>query len=187
MFVATLDANVLFQSRARILLLRAAAQPHSLYRAVWSDEILAEAERALSRQLSTDQVSRAMNRIREGNEAALVTGYEALIDSMTNDPKDRHVLAVAVHAHAETIVTWNGRHFQPDACAPYNIQVQTPDEFLANLWDQYPRSMLDIVTVTAHSFDAPNVLAFVNDLNRLPEFTQLIRESEFGPELELRL
>ncbi|HEU4544060.1 MAG TPA: hypothetical protein VFR23_23220 [Jiangellaceae bacterium] len=31
--------------------------------------------------------------------------YESLIDAMTNDPKDRHVLAAAVRANTEVIVT----------------------------------------------------------------------------------
>jgi len=36
-----------------------------------------------------------------------VETYEHLIDSMTNHPKDRHVLAPAVAAEADVIVTLN--------------------------------------------------------------------------------
>jgi predicted nucleic acid-binding protein len=34
-----------------------------------------------------------------------VTGYESLIGSMTNHPKDRHVLAAAVAGRADVLVT----------------------------------------------------------------------------------
>lgn len=42
---------------------------------------------------------------------ATVAGYELLVDGMTNDPKDRHVLAAAVRANAEVVVTFNIRDF----------------------------------------------------------------------------
>lgn len=186
MFVATLDANVLYQSRVRVLLLRAAEGRYGLYRAVWSEQILAETEEALHRKsnLSPVQIARAMSRIREVNEGAVVTGYEALIPVMTNDPDDRHVLAVAVHEAAETIVTWNTSHFPPEACDPYNIQVQTPNGFLANLWDQRPRTMLEVLTATARGFQAPSVGAFLDDLWHLPQLVELVRETELAPLLE---
>lgn len=37
--------------------------------------------------------------------------YEPLVDSMSNDPKDRHVLAAAVRANAQVIATFNVRDF----------------------------------------------------------------------------
>jgi hypothetical protein len=36
---------------------------------------------------------------------AWITGYESLIQRMTNDEKDRHVVAAAVHGEAAIIVT----------------------------------------------------------------------------------
>jgi hypothetical protein len=43
--------------------------------------------------------------------SAMVTGYEKMIDSMENDPKDRHVLAAAVKCGAHAIVSDNVKHF----------------------------------------------------------------------------
>ncbi len=53
-----------------------------------------------------------------------------MVASMTNDPKDRHVLAAAVRCAAHAIVTANVRHFPPRSVKPYNLDVLTPDEFL---------------------------------------------------------
>jgi predicted nucleic acid-binding protein len=41
-----------------------------------------------------------------------VTGHEPLIAAMKNDEKDRHVVAAAVKAGAQVIVTSNLKHFR---------------------------------------------------------------------------
>ncbi|WP_206069184.1 PIN domain-containing protein [Kocuria sp. KD4] len=48
-------------------------------------------------------------------QAALVENYESLVPAMTNDPKDRHVLAAAVRSRAELIVTSNQKDFPTTA------------------------------------------------------------------------
>lgn len=64
---------------------------------------------------------------------------------MTNRPKDRHVLAAAVAAGAQVIVTDNLKDFQADTLAPYDIEAQSPDEFLADLFDQDSDTMVRII------------------------------------------
>ncbi len=61
-----------------------------------------------------------------------VEGYEQLIPAMNNHPKDRHVLAAAVRTGAQTIVTFDTKDFPVEALSPWNIEVQTPDEFLVH-------------------------------------------------------
>jgi hypothetical protein len=64
---------------------------------------------------------------------AEVTGYEPLIDGLPNHPKDQHVLAAAIAAEAQTIVTENLRHVQPDALSPLAIERLSADTFLPRL------------------------------------------------------
>jgi hypothetical protein len=60
---------------------------------------------------------------------------------MTNQEKDRHVLAAAVRCGAETIVTYNLRDFQRPALAPYSITAQGPSTFLKNLYELDPETV----------------------------------------------
>ncbi len=53
-----------------------------------------------------------------------------LIESMTNDPKDRHVLAAAVLAGADYLVTYNLKDFPVRSYEDYNLSVLHPDDFL---------------------------------------------------------
>lgn len=69
---------------------------------------------------------------------AEVTGYENLIATMTNDPKDRHVLAAAVRGQAGLLVTANIKDFPTDAVAPYDVDVAHQDAFLLDQLDLQP-------------------------------------------------
>lgn len=67
---------------------------------------------------------------------ALVTGYEQLIGAIDlPDQDDRHVLAAAIKAHAQLIITENLKDFPESALTRWNIEAQSPDEFLLDLID----------------------------------------------------
>ena len=66
---------------------------------------------------------------------ACVSGYEALISEMRNDPGDRHVLAAAVRAEARAIVTYNKRHFPAESVVPLRIGVLSPSVFLSQMYE----------------------------------------------------
>lgn len=87
--------------------------------------------------MTPKNAARRVNVMREEFVDAMVTGYEPLVDAMTNDPKDRHVLAAAVRANAAIIVTANVRDFPKSACAPYDIGVIHPEDFLLDQLDLY--------------------------------------------------
>jgi hypothetical protein len=70
----------------------------------------------------------------------LVTEYEPLIEGLKlPDSDDRHVLAAAIKAGADAIVTSNPVDFPDDALRPRNIAAQSPDDFVLDLIDAADR------------------------------------------------
>jgi predicted nucleic acid-binding protein len=107
-FPALLDTCVLYPAYLCDTLLRLAEA--AAYRPLWSAEVLAELRRNLvERGIPIERVDRRLAHMTRSFPDALVTGYESLVDGMTNDPKDRHVLAAAVRAGAEVLVTFRGQ------------------------------------------------------------------------------
>lgn len=69
----------------------------------------------------------------------MVEGYEVLIDGLTlPDENDRHVLAAAVRADAQTIVTFNLKDFPADVLESLGIEAQHPDDFVLDAIDLAP-------------------------------------------------
>lgn len=131
-FAAVYDASVLYPFEIRdILMISASTREHAVY---WSDQILDEWEtNAVKKKAATKaQIKRLrqiMNRLHP--DACLSKDrYEHLIESMKNHQKDRHVLAVAVASKSDVLVTNNVQHFPEESVSPYNIEIQTPDEFI---------------------------------------------------------
>lgn len=166
-FIVVLDACVLIPAPLRDTLLRAAEA--GLYRVQWSDDILEEVRRNLVSELgrTEEQSQRLVEAIRGAFPEALGTGYAPLTAAMTNHPKDRHVLAAAVVAGAQVIVTNNLKDFPTAALAPLSIEAQAPDDFLISLFDLDPDQMVQIVTRQAQDLRAPP-MAFA-DLMRILE------------------
>jgi hypothetical protein len=66
----------------------------------------------------------------------LVSGYEGLIDHLElPDPDDRHVLAAAIRANAQVIVTDNLKHFPKGKLAPFGIKAKSADDFVQDQID----------------------------------------------------
>ena len=142
-FTVLLDANVLYPVTLCDALLRLAYA--GLFQVRWSQEILDEMARNVKEngpEAGYDSVDRRVHHMKQAFPEAMVVGYEGLIPSMTNDPKDRHVLAAAVTGRADLIVTSNLRDFPRSACEPYNIDVRGPDDFLCYQWDLENREFL---------------------------------------------
>ncbi len=54
------------------------------------------------------------------------------------DPNDLHVLAVAIKGGAHIIVTENKKDFPEEILSPFDIEIQSADEFLLSTLDLYP-------------------------------------------------
>jgi predicted nucleic acid-binding protein len=64
----------------------------------------------------------------------MIKGYELLIPMLElPDANDRHVLAAAIKARAQVIVTTNLKDFPKPALSQWQIEAQHPDEFVNDL------------------------------------------------------
>jgi hypothetical protein len=101
-----------------------------------------------------------------------------LEELMTNHPKDRHVLAAAVVAKAQIIVTRNIKDFQPQDLNYWNVKAQSPDDFLCDLFEQSPQIMVQILLTQSQNYkrNPRTFLELVDKLsNQIPLFSQKIR------------
>jgi predicted nucleic acid-binding protein len=143
-FLVLLDACVLVPAALRDTLLRLAEHPR-LYVPRWSEEIIVETVRNLQNRigLAEDKTAHLVAQLRKHFADSWVAGYEPLITSMDNHPKDRHVLAAAVKCGAQVIVTYNKRDFPAAATEPWGIEVQGPSTFLKYQYDLNPSIVVD--------------------------------------------
>jgi predicted nucleic acid-binding protein len=153
-FIVVVDANVLFPLTLRDTVLRAAAA--GLYQLRWSKEILDEMERNLvSRNtMAADKAARLRATMEKYFPEAEVTGYTSLVAGLSNDAKDRHVVAAAVKAGAQVITTSNLKDFAP---LPEGLEAQSPDEFLCNLFDLDPKGFVEMLREQSDDLVKPPV------------------------------
>lgn len=137
-FGVILDACVLYPASLRDILLESAVV--RLYRPLWTEDILEELRRTLltTNRATLETAQKLVEDMKHAFPAALVTAHTPLIAAMTNHPDDRHVLAAAVVAGAQVIVTSNLKDFPETALAPYQVEAQHPDVFLTHLYDLEP-------------------------------------------------
>ncbi len=140
-FPVFLDTCVLYPIVLTDTLLRVAEQ--SVFRPHWSGDVMDELQRKLA-QVPDVGEERARRRIAAMNRAfpaATVTGYEPLIGGMQCDPKDRHVMAAAVHSECQVVVTYNLKDFPTEAMVKHQLEAVHPDTFLLDQLDLYPEAV----------------------------------------------
>lgn len=152
MLIAILDADVLFPMLLRDTLLRAAAA--GCFRLQWSTEILDEVVRNLVRDYGMDaeKASALRDLMEDAYPEANVEGWQELEAAMRNHPKDRHVVAAAVAAGADVIVTSNVRDFQ---ILPPGIAAMRPDDFLVKLIETSPAELRTALLQQAAGYSRP--------------------------------
>ncbi|MFB2879717.1 hypothetical protein [Floridanema aerugineum] len=154
-FPVLLDSCVMFPMYLRDTLLRTAKA--GLYLPFWSQEILNGAIRNLVSQgrMTLERASNLEGKIKEAFPEAMVEVPLGLAEVMSNHPGDRHVLAAAVIAKAEVIVTSNLKHFPAVALDPWNLKAQSPDDFLTDLFDEYPDEMVKVIQGQSQALNKP--------------------------------
>lgn len=135
--LVVLDACVLANFPLCDTLLRL-AEPPRLYEPKWSEEIIRETTRTLELKLGwpSSLTAHLEAELRSHFSDAWINDYEPLISRMTNDEKDRHVAAAAVHGEAPIIVTFNLRHFSPEHLGRWGIAALHPQSFLIEIFRQ---------------------------------------------------
>lgn len=136
-----LDACVLVPPILCVLWMRLAEAP-GLYRPSWSTRTLEESRRAwttrLPRPWPASSADRMLALLRQAYPEAEVSTTPDQEAPLRNHSKDRHVLAAAIIAQADIIVTFNRRDFPASALTPWQVRVLHPDDFLLGLYRADP-------------------------------------------------
>lgn len=185
MHAVVLDACVLVPHPLFDTLLRLADA--GLYRPLWSDQILTEVERTLTHKLgvAAEKANRRIEQMRSAFPDAAVEGYEGLIEVMTNDPKDRHVLAAAVHGRAAMLVTANLTDFPALSTRHTGVEVVHPDTFLTELLSRAPGVVASVLREQRAAYANPRLTQeqFYGAFSpTVPTFAALALSGERGPD-----
>jgi predicted nucleic acid-binding protein len=145
--IVVLDANILFPAPLRDFFMHLGIT--GAVRIRWSAKIEEEWTRNLLTKrsdLNPDRIKRTAQRMNLAIPDAMVTGFEALELSLSlPDKNDHHVLAAAIKANADAIITKNLRDFPSQALAEYDIEALHPDEFVHHLLHLEPRPVIQAI------------------------------------------
>lgn len=189
-FIVVYDACVLHPAPLRDLLIRVANA--GVVQAKWSERILDECFESILRRrpdLAAGALDRTRQLMSEAVADCLVTGYEPLEGAVSlPDPDDRHVLAAAIRANAQVIVTFNLSDFPATVLASYDIEAKHPDDFLLDSLDLAPSVLVRCLTEQAAALKhptrtVPEVMNSLRDLGlvrTVGRFEEL-RERGIGP------
>jgi predicted nucleic acid-binding protein len=157
-FTVVLDANVLYPFLVRDVLLTMAEA--GMFRARWSAEIMDEWQRNLiaDKPEKEAKINRTAFVMTEAFPEALVDGFDALIDKIDlPDPKDRHVVAAAIQADAQHIITNNIKDFPPGVLDRYGIEAKTPDDFIVSTFELYPTDAVAALRAMRQRYNDPEM------------------------------
>ncbi len=117
-----------------------------LYRPLWSERILTEAQEAIEEIHPSIDVSKRFASMREAFGDAMVTGWEELEPGIQlPDADDRHVVAAAVRGGADAIITANLADLPAAVLSPLGLEAVHPDNFLLDQLDLSPPTILQVI------------------------------------------
>ncbi len=171
-YTAVLDACVLFSRLQRDVLLSLAHA--DLYTARWTQEIENEWTSSLVKRYpnAADKIPFVVDQMREAIPDCLIVDYELFIPSLQlPDENDRHVLAAAIRGNADAIVSLNTKDFPADILSKFDIEIQTPDQFVLNQIMLHPPRALTAIKKMRDRWERPSMSA--SDMVDLFEKRQL--------------
>jgi hypothetical protein len=112
---------------------------------------------------------------------ALISGHDHLIPEMQADPKDKHVLAAAVHGGCDVLVTDHVRDFNPPSTGPYAMRVERLSQFLNRKLQEEPVRVVSALQtmVNRNRLDPCTMPALIDKMATQPElrpFAQQLNE-----------
>lgn len=134
-FTCVLDTNVIYPIDIRDLLFWFAS--YDLFTPKWSKDIFDEWRNLMLRKgLPEEEVQKRIHNANRAFPDALVENYEPLVGSLIlPDVKDRHVLAAAIKANANIIVTNNLKDFPEAYLASFGLSAKSADDFVTDIID----------------------------------------------------
>jgi predicted nucleic acid-binding protein len=159
-YTAVLDACVLFSRLQRDVLLSLAHA--DLYTARWSQTIEAEWTSAILKHYpqASLKIPHLIKQMREAIPDCLIVEYELLIAELElPDENDRHVLAAAIRGNADAIVSLNVRDFPVKVLSQFDIEIQTPDQFVLNQILLHPPRALSAIKKMRERWGRPSMSA----------------------------
>ncbi|AQP45764.1 hypothetical protein [Tessaracoccus flavus] len=112
-------------------------------------------EQALRNRVSLSVLGLGLNALQSGLAPQHVIRDIRLASMMTNDPKDRHVLAAAVRGGAEVLVTFNTRHSSLESVERFDLEVVHLDDFLLDQLDLYHAPTLRALVELVEGYESP--------------------------------
>jgi hypothetical protein len=167
--VVLYDANLLYPFHLRNVLVQLGV--NHIVAPRWTDAIHDEWIRNLAAagRETHERLLRTRDIMKRVLPEADVCGYEQRISGLTlPDADDRHILAAAIEAGAETILTFNLRHFPAEVLAPFGLSAKDPDAFLCDLYETDREGVLAVVDAARLNLSrtAPSVGSFIDALER---------------------
>jgi len=186
---AVLDADVIFSRVLHELMGRLAASAR-LFDLVWSEELLDEAKSSLMERkgLSADVAQAWVGHMRRefpGGGVDFADVPEDLdLASMTRDPGDTHVCALAIAGSADLLFTFD-RGYLKEPLRDHGVEVPDVDRFLVEQCGEQPQAMTRVVEAQAEvwsggrpleellaAFERANVPGFVATLRPLLDLSR---------------
>ena len=172
-FHVVIDACVLANHAVCDLLLRLAERPR-LFLPHWSEQILREVHRTHVDKLDWpgDLADRFQREVTASFPEAMVNGIEPLMAGLSNDLKDRHVVAAAIAGGCERILTFNLRHFREEHLRAHGVVAVHPADYLVTLYEMEPKQVLAVLGEIAgrRRLDIEDLLLRLGKV--LPKFAQ---------------
>ncbi|MHB9005361.1 MAG: PIN domain-containing protein [Limisphaerales bacterium] len=138
-----LDSCVIANQGVCDLLLRLSERPRLIV-PHWSAQVLAEVRNTHVEKLRWPQhlADSFQAAVREAFPEAEISGYESIVPSLSNDAKDRHVLAAAICGGCHLILTFNLKHFPPKPLAQWTVHASHPQDYLLVLYEMEPKQIV---------------------------------------------